>query len=268
MAFAELGQVRLFFTDEGNGGQTLLLVHGYTCDSHDWSWQIPSFAKSFRVIAVDLRGHGRSSAPATGYSAIELATDLAGLLDLLEVKPVIAFGHSLGGVVVSALAVERPDLVESLVCVDPAYLLPNETAAHVEEMITGLRGSDPSAAVRHLFSGFDAPGRLPALATWQVRRAVGVEPHVLRQAIECQMTGLALFSNGKEYFARRACPVLSFYADPRRVDVEAPLFSDHRSRCVAWEGSSHWLHQERSAEFNALVGEWISGLATATATSS
>ena len=69
MAFAELGDVRLFFTDDGEGGPPMLFVHGYTCDSHDWSWQLAHFGATHRVIAVDLRGHGRSSVPDGGRGA-------------------------------------------------------------------------------------------------------------------------------------------------------------------------------------------------------
>jgi pimeloyl-ACP methyl ester carboxylesterase len=267
MAFADLGEVRLFFTDEGSGDRTLLLVHGYSADSHDWSWQIPALAQTFRVIAVDLRGHGRSSAPAGGYSATALAADLAALLDHLGAKPVIAVGHSLGAVVVSALAVERPELVSALVCVDPAYLLPDETAAGVAPVIAMIEQAGPDAFAARLLGGFDGPGRSAALRTWQIRRAAGVEAHVLRQTIEAQMNGLALVSHARDYLARRRCPILSFYADPRRIEVEAALFGDAHSRCIGWEGSGHWLHQERPAEFNALVADWIAGLPLAPAPS-
>jgi hypothetical protein len=67
----------------------------------------------------------------------------------------------------------------------------------------------------------------------------------------------ALRSTGEPYLRRRCCPVLSFYADPARVPVEAALFADARSKAVSWEGCGHWLHQERAAEFNALVDTWL-----------
>jgi len=260
MSFAQIGDVRLFFTDEGSADSVLLLVHGYTCDSHDWSWQIPYFAAEHRVIAVDLRGHGRSSAPPHGYSAIDFAADLAGLLDTLEVSSVVAFGHSLGGVVISALAVERPELVTGLVCVDPAYLFPDDLRTDQDPFSAALATMDPVPLVQQLFSGFDSPARSAALRTWQLRRVAGVAPHVLRQAFESQIQGLARISQAQPYLARRTCPVLSFYADPARVAVETPLFIDTRSRAIAWEGAGHWLHQERPAEFNSLVDQWLSDL--------
>src|SRR5262249_9121546 len=80
MPFADLRGARLFFTDEGTR-RPLAFVHGFSCDSHDWSWQLPHFQASHRLIAIDLRGHGRSSAPDHGYEVASLAADVAALLD-------------------------------------------------------------------------------------------------------------------------------------------------------------------------------------------
>src|SRR3954447_24192407 len=121
--FVDVDTVRLFATDEGIGGPPILFVHGWTCDSHDWTYQLPAFTDR-RVIAVDLRGHGRSSVPDGGYTAKQMAADVAALLGQLETGPVVAVGHSMGGAVVTALAVEHAQLVAGCVNVDPALGLP------------------------------------------------------------------------------------------------------------------------------------------------
>ncbi len=260
MPFVDLGDARLFFTDEGAGDPPLLLVHGYTADSHDWSWQLPHFVAAHRVVAVDLRGHGRSSAPPKGYTTRQFAADLAGLLDQLGIERVVAMGHSMGGSVVSALAVEHPDRVAGVVAVDPAYLLPDATADGIRPLLDLLAGTDPVPLVQQLIAGMDSPGRHAALRTWQVRRVAGMEGHVLRQSLEAQATGMVLHRESDPYLRRRACPVLAFYADPSRAEVEEAVFTDARSRVVTWESAGHWLHQERPAEFNAIVSTWLSSL--------
>jgi pimeloyl-ACP methyl ester carboxylesterase len=58
----------LFFTDVG-AGENVLLLHGWTCDSHDWSWQLPVLESRYRVVAVDLRGHGSSEVMPPGAYA-------------------------------------------------------------------------------------------------------------------------------------------------------------------------------------------------------
>jgi pimeloyl-ACP methyl ester carboxylesterase len=257
MAFADLGTTQLFYTDEGAGEPAVLFVHGFACDSNDWIWQLPHFGLNHRSIAVDLRGHGRSGAPDTGYGAVDLAGDLAELLRRLATGPVVAMGHSLGASVVSALAVEHPELVTAVVCVDPAYLIPDEIAAHTGQLLDAVRSSDPVPVVRQIFGAFESPALPPALSIWHLRRAVGTPGHVLRGALESQLGNMTLYSHSVEYLARRRCPVLVFYADPSRAALEQPLLGDERSRIVTWEGGGHWLHQERPDEFNALVDAWL-----------
>jgi pimeloyl-ACP methyl ester carboxylesterase len=257
MAFADLGALRLFYTDEGAGEPVMLFVHGYSCDSHDWSWQLPHFTKKHRVLAVDLRGHGRSSVPDHGYQATDFAGDLAELLDHLGIDRVVAVGHSLGGVIVSTLAVEYPDRVAAVVAVDPAYLLPDESGPMLAALKDALDNGDPAAVMQEVLGGPSAPGLADALRTWHLRRIEGVPAHVLREAYAGQVSGPALRSTGNTYLARRSCPVLAFYASPEQADAEAAVLSDPRSRVVAWEGSGHWLHQERPAELNALVDAWL-----------
>jgi pimeloyl-ACP methyl ester carboxylesterase len=263
VAHAELGDVRLFFTDEGEG-DPILFVHGFSCDSHDWSWQLPHFlAAGHRVIAADLRGHGRSSVPASGFVPRVFADDLAALLDHLGCGPVVAIGHSLGGVIVSALAVEHPDKVRAVVSVDPGYLVADEAAPFLDEILDAMRDGDP-AAVAQGFLGATYAAASPAhLRTWHMRRIAGVPDDVLRQTFAGIFRGpdaIGFASAAAPYLRRRACPVLAFYVDAGRAAVEAGLFGDDRSRAVAWEGSGHWLHQERPEEFNHIVAAWLAAL--------
>jgi len=264
MAFAEVGDVRLFFTDEGTGSPPILFIHGYSCDSHDWMWQLPYFAARHRVIAVDLRGHGRSSIPAKGFGARDFAGDLAGLVDGLGCGPVVAVGHSLGGVVASALAIEYPSLVQAVVSVDPGYLTPDEFRPLLEGTLAELE-DDPVTAVQALLGSAGYTPTSPVhLKPWHMRRIAGVPPHVLRE------TGFALFGGPEalvfyaasaEYLRGRSCPVLAIYASTDRAALEAPLLTDSRSQTIAWDGSGHWLHQERPDEFNGVVEGWIASLA-------
>lgn len=261
MPFVSLGDVELFYTDEGGGDPPMLFVHGYSCDSHDWSWQLPHFAKSHRVIAVDNRGHGRSSAPDTGYDHLDFAGDVARLLDHLACGPVVAVGHSLGGVIVSTLAVERPELVQAIVSIDPGYLVPEEMSAGVAPVIEALESSDPIPVAQAALGGTYTPASPLALKTWHMRRIAGTPVHVLRQTLTNLMEGMARESVSAPYLARRKCPVLAMYTDPSRAAIEAAMLDDGRSRVVTFEGSGHWIHQERPDEVNHIIDTWLATLA-------
>jgi len=255
MSFFEVGDVRLFFTDEGAGDPPLLFVHGYTCDSHDWSWQIPYFAARHRVIAADLRGHGRSGAPEGGHEPASFADDLAALLVHLGCESVVAIGHSLGGLVVSALAVRHPALVLAIVAVEPAYLVPDDVIENVTPLRDALSEGDPVPIVQAIIEGADVAMTPAFLRCWHRRRVAGVPAHVLRDTLAHMSSGTS-----DQFVGRRACPVLSFWTDPSRAAAEEAFFGDARSRSEAWDGAGHWLHQERPEAFNERVDAWLSSL--------
>src|SRR5579872_3908541 len=88
--------LRLHYQTVGSGPD-LVMVHGLTGNLAVWHLNIvPQLADHFRVLTYDLRGHGYSDVPPTGYSPDDMACDLLGLLDALEIeRPTIA-GHSYG----------------------------------------------------------------------------------------------------------------------------------------------------------------------------
>lgn len=252
--FVSVDGVALWVADEGAGDPPMLFVHGSACDSRDWATQLGYFKQTHRVLAADLRGHGRSGVPASGYGAHQLAGDLAALLDRLGCPPVVAVGHSLGGLVVSALAVRWPRLVRALVCVDPAYLVPDETP-----QVLGAMAAEHGGDLRRLNAAI--------LRRVENRETSGQAKRMRRQRLtEMPEQGFkdllgnahwATRSKSEELVAGRACPVLSLHTTAGRADLETPLFADSRSRAVSWDGCGHWPHQERSAEFNQLVEDWL-----------
>jgi pimeloyl-ACP methyl ester carboxylesterase len=82
---------------EAGRGEPLALLHGWP--QHWWCWHrvVPLLADSFRLVMPDLRGHGWTDAPEDGYDKEQLATDLLGLLDVLELRRVGLIGHDWGG---------------------------------------------------------------------------------------------------------------------------------------------------------------------------
>ena len=169
----------------------------------------------------------------------------------------------MGALVVSALAVEHPEMVQALVAVDPGYLVDDEIVDGVRALMAAWTASDPVPFVQGLLGRSETPASDPALRAWHLRRVAGMPAHVLRETLANMSAGAevtALRSGGEGYLRRRCCPVLSFYADPSRVPVETALFADARSKAVSWEGCGHWLHQERPAEFDALVDTWLESI--------
>ena len=111
--FIDLGDTRLHYVSTGEGPPVVLL-HGLGGSLHAWHGVIEVLALHHHVIAVDLRGHGRSG---TGGKASigSWAKDVEALLNALELPPVTLVGHSVGSLVAQHAAVKRPEMVDHLV---------------------------------------------------------------------------------------------------------------------------------------------------------
>ena len=100
-------------------GPTVLLIHGIT-DSSQYFWRefFEYFNSEYTVIALDLRGHGCSAKPKKGYSTIDQVDLVIKFMDIMDIDRTILLGHSLGGIVVTKLALIYPEKVERLVIYD------------------------------------------------------------------------------------------------------------------------------------------------------
>eukprot|EP01062_Namystynia_karyoxenos_P026652 TRINITY_DN20646_c0_g1_i1.p1 TRINITY_DN20646_c0_g1~~TRINITY_DN20646_c0_g1_i1.p1 ORF type:complete len:324 (+),score=102.36 TRINITY_DN20646_c0_g1_i1:72-974(+) len=100
----------------------VLLVHGFTQTADSWrdfAAQLADSPEPYRVVACDLRGHGRSAWPADGdYSREAMSGDVLGICSALSLRPVLLVGMSMGGAIATAVAAADPALVHALVLVD------------------------------------------------------------------------------------------------------------------------------------------------------
>lgn len=111
--------VRLNYYRTGIGKQPLVLVHGITDDALCWSSVAEALYDSFDIILVDMRGHGKSDAPESGYTLENLARELADFTQQLGLEKPIFVGHSMGAVTSLTLSGMFPDLSCAVVLVDP-----------------------------------------------------------------------------------------------------------------------------------------------------
>ncbi len=89
----------LYYEDQGEG-TPLIFVHGWTCSSKVWQKNIPELIKQFRVVTLDLRGHGNSVKTLQGHQISQYGLDVRSLIEYLDLKDAVLIGWSLGGPVV------------------------------------------------------------------------------------------------------------------------------------------------------------------------
>jgi pimeloyl-ACP methyl ester carboxylesterase len=119
-SFLQTAETRLNLATIGDG-PPLVLVHGVTRAWQDFSTVIPALAARWRLVAPDLRGHGRSERKPGGYQVVDYVRDIVQLVDRFLDEPAILFGHSLGAMVALAVAAERPGRVRGVILEDPPF---------------------------------------------------------------------------------------------------------------------------------------------------
>ena len=99
-AYLETGDgAKIYYQDQGEG-QPILLVHGWLCSSRFWQKNVPELANEFRVVTVDLRGHGNSSKALNGQTIRQYARDVRKVIEHLGLEETVLVGWSMGGPVV------------------------------------------------------------------------------------------------------------------------------------------------------------------------
>lgn len=110
---------------QSGSGPDMVLVHGLGGNLAGWHLtMVPELQRQFRVTTYDLRGHGRSEAPRGGYTTLDMAEDLCGLLDALRIKQAAVVGHSWGADIALHFALIHPERASELVLIEPGLLAP------------------------------------------------------------------------------------------------------------------------------------------------
>lgn len=123
--YVELHGERIAYREAGHGDEVVVLIHGMAGCSDTWQAIIPQLARSMRVIAPDLLGHGRSDKPRTDYSLGAFAAGLRDLFDELGLSRVTLVGHSLGGGVAMQFLYQHPEYCRRLILISSGGLGPD-----------------------------------------------------------------------------------------------------------------------------------------------
>ncbi|HWG45509.1 MAG TPA: alpha/beta hydrolase [Gemmataceae bacterium] len=112
-----------FYYQQAGEGQDVVLLHGVTGNMAVWPLinMLPTLAADFRVTAYDLRGHGYSETPPSGYTSADMAGDLVKIQQALGLGPMYVLGHSYGGVIALHAAVLYPEAIAGLILSDPYF---------------------------------------------------------------------------------------------------------------------------------------------------
>jgi len=257
MPILNLDDIDLYYEITGDG-EPLLFIHGLGSSCRDWEQQVQFFAGRYQVIAVDVRGHGKSGKPAGPYSMALFAMDAAKLLQALGAAPAHVVGISMGGMIAFQLAVSHPELVKSLVIVNssPEYIvqtLKQRIQVWQRFLIVKLLGMRKMGEVlsQRLFPETEQE----ALRTVFVERWAENDASAYREAMRA-IIGWSVATR----IAGINCPTLVLGSEFDYTPVaekQAYVERMTSAKLLVIEDSRHALPLEKPEQFNAAVEEFL-----------
>ncbi|MFQ5700035.1 MAG: alpha/beta fold hydrolase [Myxococcota bacterium] len=248
-------------------GSAALLVHGITGNAHNWDALAAIAARTHRIAALDLRGHGESAwAELDAYEHLDYLADLLDVIDQLG-PPVSLIGHSIGGHVCLFLAALRPDLVSSLVVVDVEAFAPREQP----EM---LRRS--GARSHPLFDDLDAVARRIQERQPRISGRLARAKALHDTLLQPDGSRVYRFDRGvlrgvtcpdaRPYLPRIRCPVLLVRGEDspvlRAAAAREMAEAMRNASLVEIPAAGHWPQLESSEAFTLAVTTFLEGSAT------
>ena len=248
----------------------MVLVHGLASNARLWDGVADRLAGAGHdVVTVDLRGHGRSSKPETGYDVGTVARDLGTLIGRLGLdRPVVA-GQSWGGNVVVELAATEPDRVGGIACVDGGWLdlragfpdWPSCRAALAPPRLAGRPLTEVEGYIRAAHPDWPETGIRGTLANFEVRDDGTIAPWLAFDRHLEVLHGLWDHRPAERY-AAIAAPVLLIPADTgdlaatdaKRRAVAAAEAAIPRAR-VRWFTGDHDIHAQHPSEVGDVLHE-------------
>ena len=243
---ATVDGVPIHSTITGRGPKTVILVHGWTCDETTWTNQVPVLAKKYRVVTLDLPGHGKSGAPADGKLSMDLfAQAVEAARAEAGADHVVLVGHSMGTPVIVQYARLYPQHTSALVFVDGLVALGNGPGAPDPRQVAGPEGQKyREQMIRGMFSPSTTPANQAKIL------------HMMLAPPESTALGAmqATFDPAIWKGDTLSMPILGIYADhsglnnPVYMKAHFPDFEYHEV-----PGTGHFVMLDNPKEFNRLL---------------
>jgi pimeloyl-ACP methyl ester carboxylesterase len=240
----------------GLGQTALVFIHCFACDRSYWHNQLDVFAARYRVVSLDLGGHGASTKERQHWSVADLGGDVQAVVERLRLRRVILVGHSMGGPVALEAARRLPKQVIGIVAIDTLHdvdLVPSKEM--VEELASRFETDFAGTMKGFVRSAFLADAD-QTVVDWVSSRAVVVDPKATL-AILRDFSNLDL----KAMFRAVKVPIRCINSAPHPPSGSRTAVEKNRKYAdfdaVILDGVGHFPMLERPQEFNSLLREQI-----------
>lgn len=248
--FVSVNGINLHYQVRGEG-EPLLLLHGFgMCGPVEWGHIVDDLAKQYKIVLVDLRGHGWSTNPSGKFTLRQSAEDVRGLLDHMELPSVRAMGISAGGMTLLQLASRYPARISAMVIIGATNRFPEQARRTIEMM--GKFPLPPDIAQAMESCASRGPGQVSELmAQFQDFRDSHDDMNLgAKELGRIRAKTLIVHGDRDEFF-------------PVEVPVELYRSIQGSSLWIVPEGGHVPIHEQRQAEFLRIIHRHLDSSADA-----
>ncbi|PKL83537.1 MAG: alpha/beta hydrolase [Ignavibacteriae bacterium HGW-Ignavibacteriae-3] len=247
--------VKINFYSEGNGEPALVFIHGWSCDKSYWDYQTKYFSQKYKVVAIDLAGHGESGVNRENYTMELFGEDVAAVVDNLNLKKVVLIGHSMGGAVIIEAANILKNKVLGLIGADTFQNLGETLSADQIELFLKPFKENFRAHTEEFVKSMFPPAADPELVKKVSEDMASAPTAVAVSAMENMFKENAVLAL-KEINA----PIISINCDlyPIQEEENRKVVKSYELKLM--KGVGHFIMLEDPAKFNQLLSESVDEL--------
>ena len=241
----------------GSGKPALLFVHGWCCDQSYWDAQVYHFAPQYKVVTIDLVGHGKSGMNRKTWTMEAFSEDVVAVVKGLDLDQVVLIGHSMGGSVIAWAERRMPERVIGLVGIDT---FENVEQIYTQEQLDALLAPFQAnfvEAMRALVKSMFTPSSDPILVERVATNMSAAPPKV---GLSVASTFLRPRLSLAQVFEEVQAPICCIASDRNTVNVEAARRHASSFEVVYMSNIGHFVMIEDPNRFNRLLDEILKEL--------
>lgn len=235
-------------------GPPVVFIHGLGCTWRVWVRQIPWVAQHRRVIALDCRGAGQSTAPSRDWTTADMTLDLLELLNALGIRQATVVGLSMGGTIALQFALDHPNRLHDLALVGTLGGIPDPLRDKVEQELNFILTQSISVIAQARITNAFSDSVDPRLRDWVIKMVARNDIDHYRRAARATVA-----FNVRDRLRDIGVPTTIICGSEDRSTPTAMSVELHRgipgSRYVELSGASHFANLESSCAFNRALAE-------------
>jgi len=260
MVKAVIKGVTVGYTDQGNG-TPLVFIHAFPLSKAMWQPQVDALANSYRVITIDLRGHGESDTVLWNDTLDDYAADVMGLLEHLGITQAVFIGLSMGGYTLFSLYRNYPDRVKAMVLADTRAQADSEEGKSGRRAMAQMAFNDGASAIADMMLP-----KLLASSTMEHRPEIveQVRQMILQSptaGIIVDLMAMAARSDSTDLLRKITCPTLVIVGEDDQATpvTESQYIADRisDSTLVTIPAAGHLSNFEQPQAFNHVLVSFL-----------